>query len=104
MTLEEMLRQKYEPKVAEPVSQIDPASLSELELILRQKHCPETLAPSLSEAATEAVTKQALPADEEASEEAVAAFKAALELLAAREHASKIIELAKQAKLNKGKQ
>lgn len=69
MTLEEMLREKYEPKVAEPVSQIDPASLSELELILRQKHCPETLATSSPEAATEVVTKQALPADEEASEE-----------------------------------
>ena len=102
MTLEEMLREKYEPKVAEPVSQIDPASLSELELILRQKHCPETLATGSPETTTEAVTKQALPADEEASEEAVIAFKAALELLAARERANKIIEMAKQAKLNRG--
>ena len=103
MTLEEMLRQKYEPKVAEPVSQIDPASLSELELILRQKHCPETLATSSPEAATEAVIKQALPEDEEASEEAVIAFKAALELLAAKERAAKLVALAKQAKLPRGR-
>ncbi|WLH44234.1 hypothetical protein [Pseudomonas beijingensis] len=82
---------------------IDPATLSGTELLLRQKHCPETLATSSPDATTGAVTKQALPADEEASEEAVIAFKAALELLAARERAKKIIELAKQAKLNKGK-
>lgn len=85
-------------------NKIDPSTLSGTELLLRQKFAKDTLATSPSEAPVEAVTKQALPADEEASEEAVAAFKAALELLAAREHASKIIELAKQAKLNKGKQ
>lgn len=83
---------------------IDPSTLSGTELLLRQKHCPDTLAVSPSEAAVEVVTKQALPEDEEASEEDVRAFKAALELLAARERANKIVELAKQARLTKGKQ
>ncbi|MCQ6258402.1 hypothetical protein [Pseudomonas sp. Q11] len=82
---------------------IDPSTLSGTELLLRQKFAKDTLATSSSGVTTEAVTKQALPAGEEASEEAVIAFKAALELLAARERANKIIELAKQAKLNKGK-
>ena len=83
---------------------IDPSTLSGTELLLREKYAKETLATSSPEAATEVVTKQAPPADEEASEEAVIAFKAALELLAAKERARKIIALAKQAKLNKGKQ
>lgn len=83
---------------------IDPATLSGTELLLRKTYCPDTLATSPSEASVEAVVKQALPADEEASEEDVKAFKAALELLAARERAEKIVELAKQAKKNKGTQ
>lgn len=83
---------------------IDPNTLSGTELLLRQKHCPGTLAVSPSEAAVEAVTKQALPEGEEAFKEHVAAFKAALELLAARERANKLVELAKQAKLNKRRQ
>jgi hypothetical protein len=83
---------------------IDPATLSGTELLLRKTYCPDTLATSPVGAPVEVVTKQALPADEEASEEAVIAFKAALELLAARERAHKIVELAKQAKLNEGKQ
>ncbi|WP_456254998.1 hypothetical protein ACP3PM_22090 [Pseudomonas iridis] len=82
---------------------IDPSTLSGTELILRQRHLPDTLA-SPSEAPVEAVVKQALPVDEEASEEHVNAFKAALELLAARERADKIVELAKQAQKNKGTQ
>lgn len=81
---------------------IDPSTLSGTELILRRAHCPDTLATSSPEAPTEIVTKEAPPADEEASDEAVAAFKAALELLAARERANKIITLAKQAQKNKG--
>lgn len=83
---------------------IDPSTLTGTELILRQRHCPDTIAVSSPEAAVEAVTKQALPADEEASEEAVAAFKAALDLLEAKGRADKLVELVKQAKLNKGKQ
>lgn len=83
---------------------IDPSTLSGTELLLREKYAKDTLATSPSEAPVEVVIKQALPADEEVSEEAVIAFKAALELLAARERANKIIELAKQAKLTKGKQ
>lgn len=78
---------------------IDPSTLSGTELILRQRHLPDTLA-SPSEAPVEIVTKQALPADEEASNEAVAALKAALELLAAKERAAKLVALAKQAKGN----
>jgi hypothetical protein len=83
---------------------IDPSTLSGTELLLRLKYAKDTLATSPVEAPVEVVTKQALPVDEEASEEAVIAFKAALELLAARERAHKIVELAKQAKLNEGKQ
>lgn len=83
---------------------IDPSTLSGTELLLRQKFAKDTLAVSSPEAATDAVTKEAPPEDEEASEEAVIAFKAVLELLAAKERARKIVELAKQAKLNKGKQ
>lgn len=81
---------------------IDPSTLSGTELLLREKYAKDTLATSSPEAPTGAVTKQALPTDEEASKEAVIAFKAALELLAAKERARKIIALAKQAKLNKG--
>ena len=81
---------------------IDPSTLSGTELILRQKYAQDTIATSPPEAATEAVNKQALPTDEEASEEAVIALKAALELLAARERADKLVALAKQAKLTKG--
>jgi len=83
---------------------IDPTTLSGTELLLRLKYAKDTLATSSSEAPVEAVVKQALPADEEASEEDVNAFKAALELLAARERADKIVEMAKQAQKNKGTQ
>jgi hypothetical protein len=83
---------------------IDPSTLSGTELLLRLKYAKDSLATSPVETPVEVVTKQALPVDEEASEEAVVAFKAALELLAARERAHKIVELAKQAKLNEGKQ
>jgi len=83
---------------------IDPSTLSGTELILREKYAKDTVVVSSPEAAVEAVTKQALPADEEASEEAVAAFKAALDLLEAKGRADKLVELVKQAKLNKGKQ
>ncbi|QYY82137.1 hypothetical protein [Pseudomonas germanica] len=81
---------------------IDPATLSGTELLLRKTYCPDTLATSPVEAPVEVVTKQAV--DEEASEEDVNAFKAALELLAARDRAAKMIEMAKQAHKNKGKQ
>lgn len=83
---------------------IDPSALSGTELILRRAHCPETLFASSPEAATEAVTKEAPPADEVASEEHLAAFKAAMELLTAKERARKIVELAKQAKKDKKQQ
>lgn len=83
---------------------IDPTTISGTELLLREKYARDTLAASPSEAPVAAVVKQALPVDKEASEEDVNAFKAALELLAARERAQKIVELAKQAKKNKGKQ
>jgi hypothetical protein len=83
---------------------IDPSTLSGTELLLREKYAKDTLATSPSEAPVEAVVKQALPADEEASEEDVNAFKAALELLAARDRSAKMIEMAKQAHKNKGKQ
>jgi hypothetical protein len=83
---------------------IDPSTLSGTELLLREKYAKDTIATSPSEAPIEAVVKQALPADEEASEEDVSAFKAALELLAARERADKIVEIAKQAQKNKGTQ
>jgi hypothetical protein len=83
---------------------IDPSTLSGTELLLRLKYAKDTLSTSPVETPVEVVTKQALPGDEEASEEAVIAFKAALELLAVRERAHKILELAKQAKLNEGKQ
>lgn len=83
---------------------IDPATLSGTELILRQRHCPDTLAAGPLQAPVEAVTKQVLPEDEESSEEDVSAFRAAIELLAAKERARKMVELVKQAKLNKGKQ
>lgn len=83
---------------------IDQSTLSGTELILRQRHCPDSIAANSPEAATEVVTKEALSVDEEASEEDVEAFQKALELLAAKERARKIVELAKQAKLTKGKQ
>ncbi|WP_285376030.1 hypothetical protein [Pseudomonas sp. lyk4-TYG-107] len=83
---------------------IDPTTLSGTELLLREKYARDTLATSPSEAPVEAVVKQAPPMDDEASEEDVNAFKAALELLAARERANKIVEMAKQAQKNKGKQ
>ncbi|WP_159815013.1 hypothetical protein [Pseudomonas sp. 18058] len=76
---------------------IDPATLSGTELLLREKYAKDTLATSPSEPPVDAV-------DEEASEEDVNAFKAALELLAARDRAAKMIEMAKQAHKNKGKQ
>jgi hypothetical protein len=101
MTLEEILKQKYAPKDAEPSPKVDASTLSELELILRQRHCPDTLAAEPLQAAVEVVTKQVLPEDEEASEEDVNAFKAAIELLAAKERANKIVELAKQARKDK---
>lgn len=77
---------------------IDPSTLTGTELILRQRHCPDTIAVSPSEAATEGVTKQEPSVGEEASEEAVIAFKAALELLEIKARADKLIELAKSAK------
>ncbi|WRH93496.1 hypothetical protein RCC30_05820 [Pseudomonas fluorescens] len=83
---------------------IDPSTLSGTELLLREKYAKDTLATIPSEAPVEAVVKQALPADEEASEEHVNAFKAALELLVVRDRAAKMIEMAKQAHKNKGKQ
>lgn len=83
---------------------IDPSTLSGTELLLREKYAKDTLATDPLQAPVEVVTKEALPADEEASEEAVIAFKGALELLAARERANKIIELAKQAKKDKKQQ
>lgn len=83
---------------------IDPSTLSGTELLLREKYAKDTLVTSPSEAPVEAVVKQSLPADEEASEEDVKAFKAALELLAARGRADKIVEMAKQAQKNKGAQ
>ena len=82
---------------------IDPSTLSGTELLLREKYAKDTLATTPSEAPVEAVVKQALPLDEEASEEDVNAFKAALELLAVRERADKIVEMAKQDQKNKGK-
>ena len=82
---------------------IDPSTLAGTELILRQRHLPDTLA-SPSEAVTATVTKEASPVDEVASEEDVVAFKRALELLELKARAAEIIKMAKQAKLNKGKQ
>ena len=83
---------------------IDPTTLSGTELLLRQKFARDTLATSPSEAPVAPIVKQSLLVGEEASEEDVIAFKAALELLAARERADKIVELAKQAQKNQGKQ
>jgi thymidylate kinase len=83
---------------------IDPSTLSGTELLLREKYAKDTLVTSPSETPVEAIVKQALPANEEASEEHVNAFKAALELLAARDRAAKMIEVAKQAQKNKGTQ
>ena len=81
---------------------IDPSTLSGTELILRQRHLPDTLA-SPSEPATATVTKEAPPVDEKASEEDVAAFKRALELLELKARAAEIIKMAQQAKANRGK-
>lgn len=81
---------------------IDPSTLSGTELLLRQKFAKDTLATSSPEAITEAVTKQALSTDEEVPEEVLVAYRKALELLAARERAAKIVEMAKQAQKNKG--
>ncbi|WP_147453675.1 hypothetical protein [Pseudomonas prosekii] len=79
--------------------------MDNLTRILLTKYQPDSpLLQEALQAPVEAVTKQALSADEEASTEAVIAFKAALELLAARERADKLVALAKQAKLTKGKQ
>ncbi|MDT3310613.1 hypothetical protein QZR14_04510 [Pseudomonas sp. rhizo66] len=83
---------------------IDPATLSGTELLLRQTYCPDTLATSPVAAPVEVVAKQALPVDEEASEEAVIAFKAALELLAVKERAAKLVEAAKKEREDKNKQ
>lgn len=82
---------------------IDPSTLSGTELLLRQRHLPDTLA-SPSEAPVEVVVKQAPPESEEASEEDVAAFKRALKLLELKARAAEIIKMAKQAQKNKGKQ
>ncbi|OPK06120.1 hypothetical protein [Pseudomonas sp. VI4.1] len=106
MNTEEILKQKYSPKVAVPTPQLDSATLSGTELLLREKYArdtiaKDTIATSPSEAAVEAVTKEALPVDEEASEGAVAAFKAAMELLelkAAGERAKKLVETIKRAR------
>jgi len=83
---------------------IDPATLSGTELLLRQTYCPHTLATSPVEVSVEIVTKLAPSVDEEASEEAVIAFKAALELLAAKERAAKLLEAAKKAHEDKNNQ
>ena len=103
MNTEEILKQKYTTqKDAQPAPQVDPATLSGTELLLRAKYLKATIAVSPSGAAVEGVTKQALRVEEEVSEEAVMALKAALELLEARERARKLIELAKKA--SEGKQ
>ncbi|MFJ2684034.1 hypothetical protein ACIOYV_09855 [Pseudomonas sp. NPDC087342] len=81
---------------------IDPNTLSKTELILREKYAKDTLVTSSPEPTTVTVTKEAV--DEEASEEDVAAFKRALELLELKARAAEIIKMAKQAKANKGKQ
>ncbi|WP_367083636.1 hypothetical protein ABV589_22040 [Pseudomonas sp. HOU2] len=83
---------------------IDPSTLSGTELLLRLKYAKDTLSTSPVETPVEVVTKQALPVDEEASEEAVIAFKAALELLAAKERAAKLLEAAKKAHEDKNNQ
>lgn len=76
--------------------------MDNLTKILLTKYQPDSpLLQEPSQAPVEAVTKEALPLDEEASEEAVAAFKAALELLelkAAGERARKLVETIKRAK------
>lgn len=83
---------------------IDPSTLSGTELLLREKYAKDTLVASPSEAPVEVVVKQAPPENEEASEEDVAAFKRALDLLELKARAAEIIKMAKQAQKNKGTQ
>lgn len=71
---------------------IDPATLSGTELLLRQKYASSTLA------ATEALTKEALPVYTEVAKSAVGSLREAVELLKLKVRAQKLIELAKRTK------
>jgi len=104
MNTEQILKHKYAPKDAESAPQVDPATISATELLIREKFAKDTIAVSPSEPSVGAVTKQAHPVDEEASPEAVEAFKAALELLekkASAKRARELVETIKRAKEGK---
>jgi hypothetical protein len=101
MTLEQILKLKYAPKDAEPAPKVDASTLSELELILRQRHCPDTLATEPLQAP---VLSEALPMHKEVVKASVMSAEELAEIIEVELRNRQLIELAKQDKLNKGKQ
>lgn len=84
---------------------IDPATLSGTELLLRQKHCPETLiALSSPEAPQAPVVVEALPVRKETAKASDMSIEELVEMMEVELRNRKLVEAAKQAQKNKGKQ
>ncbi|WP_156331389.1 hypothetical protein [Pseudomonas kilonensis] len=84
---------------------IDPATLSGTELLLRQKHCPETLIALSSPGAPQApVAVEVLPVHKEAAKASDMSIEELAEMMEVELRARKLVEAAKQAQKNKGKQ
>jgi len=81
---------------------IDPASLNGTELLLRQKHCPETLAASSPEAPQGIVMDGVLPAHQEVLKASGMSVEELAEMVQVELRNQKLIELARQAQKNKG--
>jgi hypothetical protein len=82
---------------------IDPATLSGTELLLRQKHCPETLLISSPEALQDPVVFEMPSVHIEVLKASGMSAEELAEMIEIELRSHKIIELAKQAKKNKGK-
>lgn len=104
MTLEQILKLKYAPKDAEPVPKVDPDTLSGTELILREQFAKDTLATSSPKALQAPVLSEALPMHKEVVKASVMSAEELAEIIEVELRNRQLIELAKQDKLNKGKQ
>jgi hypothetical protein len=83
---------------------IDPASLNGTELLLRQKHCPETLAASSPEAGQGLVVDDVLPVHQEVLKASDLSAEELAEMIEVELRNHQLIEMAKQTKKNKGNQ
>lgn len=81
---------------------IDPASLNGTELLLRQKHCPETLAESSPEALQGLVMADVSPVYQEVLKASDMSAEELAEMIEVELRNQKLIELARQAQKNKG--